>query len=83
MFVTVFYLHGDRSGMTGDRRRSEVVAKLKTALDTEDSAEKNYHVRQALQLMELDGESELDGEPSGDEIGQDGGSEEDPAEGLS
>lgn len=40
--------------MATDRRR-ETVEELWAALESEDGAEKNYHVRQALQLLELDG----------------------------
>lgn len=37
-------------------RRREVVAELEAALERDDGVEKNFHVRQALQLLELAGE---------------------------
>lgn len=40
--------------MAENRRRPEAVEELQAALEADDSAEKNYHVRQALQLLELD-----------------------------
>lgn len=42
--------------MSENRRRREAVENLRTALESEDGAENNYHVRQALQLLELDDE---------------------------
>ncbi|WP_276300536.1 hypothetical protein [Halorussus lipolyticus] len=42
--------------MGTNRRRREAVRKLETALETGDTAEKNYHTQQALQLLELNGE---------------------------
>lgn len=44
--------------------KREIVSELEAALNREDSAEKNYHVRQALQLLELDGVEDLSGEHS-------------------
>lgn len=49
--------------MAETRFREALVTELETALEKEDEAEKDYHVRQALQLVELDGESQ-DGERS-------------------
>jgi hypothetical protein len=46
--------------MVERQRNREVVAELEAALDEEDSAEKNYHVREALQLLELDEDETLD-----------------------
>lgn len=45
----------------GDRRRSETVTELQAALEADDPEEKNYHVRQALQLVKLDAEDESAG----------------------
>lgn len=39
--------------MGANRQRKGAVAELETALETGDAAEKNYHIRQALQLLEL------------------------------
>lgn len=44
--------------MAENRQQTEVVQELEAALEREEDAEKNYHVRQALQLLELDGELE-------------------------
>lgn len=33
--------------------QTDVAAHLTAALDTEDHAEKNYHIRQALQLLNI------------------------------
>lgn len=40
--------------MAENRQRTEVAEELQAALEADDNAEKNYHVRQALQLLELD-----------------------------
>lgn len=37
---------------------------MEAALEEEDTAEKNYHVREALQLLELDGGEDRDDERS-------------------
>ena len=50
--------------MAGSEWEREVVAELEAALERDDNAEKNDHVRQALQLLELDGDENLDGERS-------------------
>lgn len=46
--------------MSRNQRWSEALKELEAALETEDGAEKNYHVREALQLLELDGELDSD-----------------------
>lgn len=46
--------------MDENRRRREAIESLRVALETDDGAEKNYHVRQALQLLELNDESDSD-----------------------
>ena len=42
--------------MADARERDGAITELQTALATEDEAEKGFHVRQALQLLKLDGE---------------------------
>jgi hypothetical protein len=42
--------------MVGEDVRTEVVAQLNDALAAEESDEKDFHVRQALQLLEVDDE---------------------------
>lgn len=37
-----------------------VIQELECALETEDEGQKDFHVRQALQLLLLDGEDDLD-----------------------
>lgn len=44
--------------MVGEDVRPEVVAQLNGALKAEESAEKDFHVRQALQLLEVDDEED-------------------------
>lgn len=46
--------------MSEDRRRQKAVENLRAALESENDEEKNYHVRQTLQLLELDDESTSD-----------------------
>jgi len=43
--------------MAEHRQQEEVVEELEAAIEAEENAEKNYHIRQALQLLELDGET--------------------------
>lgn len=40
--------------MGGDARRKQVVRELEAALAADDVQEKNYHVRQALQLISVE-----------------------------
>lgn len=40
--------------MNGDDVRDEVVKQLREALEAEDASDKDYHVRQALQFLEVD-----------------------------
>lgn len=42
--------------MVGEEVRPEVVEQLNEALEAEEADEKDFHVRQALQLLEVDGE---------------------------
>ena len=44
--------------MVGEDARPEIVAQLNEALETDETDEKDFHVRQALQLLEFDGEIE-------------------------
>lgn len=44
--------------MTEDDVRPEVVEQLEAALESEEAAEKDFHVRQALQLLEVGEERE-------------------------
>lgn len=39
--------------MVDNRRRVEAVGELEAALENDGADEKNYHIRQALQLLEL------------------------------
>lgn len=43
-----------RRGMGGDTDTERVVRELEAALAAEDLPEKNYHVRQALQLLSVE-----------------------------
>jgi hypothetical protein len=40
-----------------DDVRSEIVEQLQEALEAEDEADKDFHVRQALQFLEVDDDS--------------------------
>ena len=40
-----------------DEVRGDVVEQLRRALDAEDPSDKDFHVRQALQLLEVDDDS--------------------------
>ena len=46
------------SNMADRRERETAIRELEAALDTEESDEKNFHIRQALQYLELNGEDE-------------------------
>ncbi|WP_168215900.1 hypothetical protein [Halorussus ruber] len=43
--------------MAEHRQQEEAVEELEAAIEAEENTEKNYHIRQALQLLELDGEA--------------------------
>lgn len=47
--------------MAEPREQREIIDELEAALEREEDAEKNYHIRQALQLLELDDESDGEG----------------------
>ncbi|WP_435180879.1 hypothetical protein [Halorussus sp. AFM4] len=44
--------------MAERRDRETAIRELKAALDTDERDEKNFHIRQALQYLELDGEGD-------------------------
>lgn len=44
--------------MAGEDPRPEVVSQLEAALESDDGEEKDFHVRQALQLLEVEEENE-------------------------
>lgn len=50
--------------MVGENTQQDVVEHLHAALDAEETDDKDFHVRQALQLLKVDGE-----EPNGQQGG--------------
>ncbi|NHN61050.1 MULTISPECIES: hypothetical protein [Halorussus] len=44
--------------MAERRDQETAIRELEAALETEDGDEKNFHIRQALQYLELDGEDD-------------------------
>lgn len=46
--------------MAENEGRETVIEELEAALETEEGDEKNYHIRQALQHLELNGEGGSD-----------------------
>ena len=51
--------------MVERRGRETAVEELETAIEIDDEAEKDFHIRQALQLLELDGEGNYERDSGG------------------